>query len=99
MLRRSAFGFLAIAVLALFPPSPAAAQNLQAQTAIVVAFVTDTAGQPLAGTDVQVVGTSVQGRTDEAGRVALLAVPAGKAVLRLRRLGFAELTVPISVTP
>jgi hypothetical protein len=99
VLLRTAFGALAMTVLGPFPSSPASAQNLQGQTAIVVAFVTDTAGHPLAGTDVRVMGTSVQGRTDDAGRVALLAVPLGKAVLRLRRLGFAELTVPISVTP
>jgi hypothetical protein len=93
------FAFLAIVVAMLYPPMPLPAQNLQGPTtAIVVAFVTDTAGRPLSGADVSVVGTSVRGSTDDAGRVALLAVPAGKAVLRLRRLGFAELTVPISVT-
>jgi hypothetical protein len=78
---------------------PAPAQALQSGTSIIVAFVIDTAGRPVPGAEVQVVGTSVKGSTDDAGRVALLAVPAGKTVLRLRRLGFAELTVPISVTP
>ena len=96
---RSACALLALAVLSLFPPASGNAQSLQGQTAIIVAFVTDTAGRPVAGADVQVVGTSVRGSTDDAGRVALLAVPAGKAVLRLRRLGFAEMTIPISVTP
>jgi hypothetical protein len=68
-------------------------------SSIVVAFVTDTAGRPLEGADVQVIGTSLRGSTDNSGRVALLAVPAGRAVLRVRHLGFAELTSPISVTP
>ena len=89
---------LALAVLMLYPPVTAPAQSLQGQTAIVVAFVTDTAGRPVSGADVQVVGTSIRGSTDDAGRVALLAIPTGKAVLRLRRLGFAEMTVPIAVT-
>ncbi len=93
-----ACAFLAIAVLALFPAARADSQSLQGQTAIVIAFVTDTMGRPLSGTDVQVVGTGVRATTDEGGRVALLAVPAGNAVLRLRRLGFAEMTVPIAVT-
>ncbi len=44
-------------------------------------------------------GTSLRGSTDEAGRVALLAVPAGKAVLRVRHLAFTEQTIPLSVTP
>jgi hypothetical protein len=94
-----ACAFLALAALALYPFVTVPAQNIQAQTAILVAFVTDTAGRPVAGAEVQVVGTSIRGSTDEAGRVALLSIPAGKAVLRLRRLGFAEMTIPISLTP
>jgi hypothetical protein len=90
---------LALAALIAYPAAPVPAQNLQAQTAILVAFVTDTAGKPVVGADVQVVGTSIRGSTDDAGRVALLAIPAGKATLRLRRLGFAELTIPIAITP
>ena len=95
----SACTFLVLAVVSLFPLPRVEAQRLQPQTSIVIALVTDTAGRPLAGTEVQIVGTSVRGSTDDAGRVALLAVPAGKATIRLRRLGFAEQTVPISVTP
>lgn len=91
--------FLALALLPAVRAVPANAQQLQDQTAIMVAFVTDTAGKPLAGAEVQIVGTSLRGNTDDAGRVALLAVPTGKAVLRVRRLGFAERTIPISVTP
>ena len=91
-----ACALLALAVLLQFPLIPAAAQVVQGQTAIVIAFVTDTAGRPVAGAEVQVMGTSIRGSTDDAGRVALLAIPTGKAVLR--RLGFAELTGPISVT-
>jgi len=91
---------LALAVFAAFYPGRSRAQQLQPdQASIVVAFVTDTAGRPLEGADVQVVGTSLRGSTDVSGRVALLAVPPGKAVLRVRHLGFAELTIPISVTP
>jgi hypothetical protein len=64
-----------------------------------VAFVTDTAGKPLPGAEVQIMGTSLRGNTDDDGRVALLAVPTGKAILKVRRLGFAELTIPLSITP
>jgi hypothetical protein len=96
LLRRATF-VAAIAVAA--HPAVARSQELQAQASIVVAFVTDTAGRPLEGAEVQVIGTSLRGNTDGKGRVALLAVPAGKAVLRVRHLGFAEQTIPISVTP
>ncbi len=91
--------FLTLAAACIAHAAPAHAQLLQDQTAIMVAFVTDSAGKPLSGAEIQVVGTSLRGNTDDAGRVALLAVPAGKAVLKVRRLGFAELTIPISVTP
>ena len=91
--------FLASTLLIAARVTPAGAQQLQDQTAIMVAFVTDTAGKPLSGAEIQVVGTSLRGNTDDAGRVALLAVPMGKAVLRVRRLGYAELTIPVSVTP
>jgi hypothetical protein len=94
-----ASALLALAVLMLYPSVRAPAQSIHAQTGILVAFVTDTAGRPVVGADVQVIGTSIRGSTDDAGRVALLAVPAGKAVLRLRRLGFAEMTVPVAITP
>jgi len=95
---------LALAVLIAARSDTASAQNadapkFQEQTAIVVAFITDTAGRPIAGAEVQVVGTSLRGNTDDDGRIALLAVPAGNAVLRVRRLGFAERTIPISITP
>lgn len=90
---------LALAIAAALQPASVSAQLEQNQSSIVVAFVTDTAGKPLEGADVQVIGTSLRGSTDGSGRVALLAVPAGKAVLRVRHLGFAELTIPISVTP
>lgn len=92
---------MALVVIAALYPGLSRAQQLQPeqQSSIVVAFVTDTAGRPLEGAEVQVVGTSLRGNTDVAGRVALLAVPPGNAILRVRHLGFAELTIPISVTP
>lgn len=90
---------LALAFGVAVQPAIARSQQLHGQASIVVAFVTDTAGRPLEGAEVQIVGTSLRGNTDDQGRVALLAVPAGKAVLRVRRLGFAEQTIPISVTP
>ena len=90
---------LALAVGAVAYPVPSRATLPQDWTAIVVAVVTDTAGHFLSGVDVQIVATSLRGKTDEYGRVALLAVPVGRAVLKLRRLGFTELTIPILVTP
>jgi hypothetical protein len=92
--------FLALVLVASFlSVPPLRAQALQDQSSIMVAYVTDTAGKPLVGAEVDIVGTSLRGNTDDSGRVALLAVPVGKATLRVRRLGFSELKIPISVTP
>lgn len=96
---RGCVAMVAALGLAAFDSRPALSQELQAQTSIVIAFITDSVGRPVAGAEVQVVGTSLRGNTDEEGRVALLAVPSGAAVLRVRRLGFAEKTIPISVIP
>lgn len=74
-------------------------QSLTAQSSIVVAYITDTAGRPLSGAEIQVVGTSLRGTSDELGRIALVAVPAGRIILRVRRLGYAELITPVTVTP
>jgi hypothetical protein len=99
LVRKVVRTFMVLALISAAHSIPARAQGLQDQTSIMVAFVTDTAGRPLSGAEVQVVGTSLRGNTDDEGRVALLAVPSGKAILKVRRLGFAELTIPISVTP
>ncbi len=80
-------------------PAASQSQGLQDRRSIFVAVVTDTAGRPLPGAEVQLLGSSLRRRTDESGRVALVAVPAGNAVLRLRRLGFIEQTVQIVVMP
>ena len=89
---------MTLAVAAAIPAVAAGGQSIQDQASIVVAFVTDTAGHPIAGADVRVMGTSLRGITDDTGRIALLAVPVGKTLLRVRRLGFTELTIPIVVT-
>jgi len=100
MLSNGQRNLAALALLAAFLPAGSNAQQLATgQASILVAFVTDTAGKPLEGAQVDVVGTSLRGNTDVGGRVALLAVPPGNAVLRLRHLGFGELKIPISVTP
>lgn len=96
---RPARFFLLLAIVIAVRALPASAQNLQDQSSIMVAFVTDSAGKPLSGAEVQVVGTSLRGNTDDSGRVALLAVPTGKAILKVRHLGYAELTIPLSITP
>ncbi|MEO8575891.1 MAG: carboxypeptidase regulatory-like domain-containing protein [Gemmatimonadales bacterium] len=93
-----------LVVAAATPVTRALAQSLSGttvigQSSIVVAYVTDTAGRPLSGAEIQVVGTSLRGTSDDLGRIALVAVPAGKAILRVRRLGYAELIIPIVVTP
>ena len=93
-------GIVAMLVVAGATPSTSVrAQSITEQSSIVVAYVTDTAGRPLSGAEIQVVGTSLRGTSDELGRIALVSVPVGRVMLRVRRLGYAELLIPVTVTP
>ena len=51
-------------------------------------------GEPLAAASVSVVGTTLGTYTDDQGRFTL-SVPAGPVNLRVRRIGFAQRTVPV----
>ena len=57
--------FMTLTAIAFAQAIPARAQGLQEQTAIMVAFVTDSAGKPVPGAEVQIVGTSLRGNTDD----------------------------------
>ncbi len=54
--------------------------------------VSDSAGTPVSGAVVTVVGSSVRSTTDEGGQFRLSGVPSGTVEVRVRRLGFAPLT-------
>ena len=66
-----------------------------AQTRSVTGRVTvEGSGEPLAAASVSVVGTTLGTYTDDQGRFTL-SVPAGPVNLRVRRIGFAQRTVPV----
>ena len=52
---------------------------------------------PVAGATVTIKGTSLQARTDTAGRFVLLRVPAGPQVVAVRRLGYAVSRTAVTV--
>ena len=68
------------------------------QTALIIALVTDSSNKPVSGAEVQIIGTSSRGNTDDQGRVALRAESPGKYTLRVRRLGYAELLTQLSLS-
>lgn len=70
----------------------------QAQTSTIIATVVDSAGRPLADADVSVAGTLNRAKSDESGRAILMGISPGKHTLRIRRLGYAELITPITLT-
>ncbi len=85
----------AILVFALLISAPAA---LRAQAkAVVLGSVEDSLGAPLRDVRVQAVGTSVQAVTDARGRFKLGDLSPGTYLLRVRRLGFAQLLVPVEL--
>ncbi|MGD8496667.1 MAG: carboxypeptidase-like regulatory domain-containing protein, partial [Gemmatimonadales bacterium] len=54
-------------------------------------------GQPIAGAEIELLGTGRSAVTDEDGRYVLAAVPGGERRLRARRFGFTPLDVDLSV--
>ena len=84
-------------LLALF--SVLAASTVQGQTATIIAFVTDSIGNPLAGADVGIKGTSIRRYTDKSGRATLGLVPVGRTILRIRRVGYVEQNSDITLLP
>jgi hypothetical protein len=56
--------------------------------AAIVGLVRDGAGKPIEGVDVVSLGSSLRALTDAAGRFTLPDLPAGQAVLQLRRIGY-----------
>jgi hypothetical protein len=94
---RAAFELAIVAIAALLA-CPVRAERVQAPAPLMVAFVTDSADKPLAGADVQIVGTQFRGVTNDDGRVALRTAAPGMYLLRVRRLGYAELLTRVLLT-
>src|SRR5690348_12043151 len=77
----------------------AGAPSLPNGTGRVVGYVTDSAGTPLAGATVQVIGTRLGARSAADGRYHLEAVPAGRAAVTMTYVGFAPDTGMVDVAP
>jgi len=90
------FALASVATLAL----SAAPQSLAAQSVgTITGTVTDRdTRQPLLAAQVQVVGTPRGAATDEQGAYRILGVPAGTVTLRVRRIGYQSIDVPVTVT-
>lgn len=64
------------------------ATNRSGQTATLTGIVTDTAGRPLAGATVELIGAPGSVQTDEHGRFRLTTLPAGSWDVEVQRIGF-----------
>ena len=83
-----------IVVASLFSPS-LNAQDGPGRIAGFVEAIED--GSALAGTSVEVVGTSLRALSDDAGRYRLRGIPLGTVSLRFVRLGYSTLTKTVTV--
>ena len=83
-----------IVLASLFSPS-LNAQDGPGRIAGFVEAIED--GSALAGTSVEVVGTSLRALSDDAGRYALRGIPVGTVSLRFVRLGYSTLTKTVTV--
>jgi TonB-linked SusC/RagA family outer membrane protein len=88
---------LHLAAFLLLAPLFASPLPLLAQTGTVTGSVTNTAGQPLPGVQIQVVGTQQGTMTGVDGRFTLAAVQAGERQIRALSLGFRAETRTVQV--
>lgn len=90
---------LALAVagcLAIAGAGRAVAQTTGALRGAVTDRVT---GRPIGGANVTVLGTSVSGETDAAGRYVIRSLPAGQHTVRATAIGFTRLETSVTVAP
>ena len=68
-------------------------------TGTIAGVVRDSAGARLVGADLSVAGTTHRAISDAAGGFRFIGMPAGSAVLRVRRLGYRATSVLVTVEP
>ncbi|HEY0970943.1 MAG TPA: TonB family protein [Gemmatimonadales bacterium] len=78
-------------------PAPAASAPLLRGS--IAGSVLDTAGSPIAGAQLQVIGLLGRGSTGSDGAFILAGIPTGQRMLRVRRLGFQPESVSVEVSP
>ncbi len=84
----------ALAVAALVPGAVVAQQ-----VGTVLGQVTTDTGEPLPGTQVTIVGTSIGVLTNPEGRFVLPNVPSGERSIQVQRLGYRTVTQTVTVAP
>jgi TonB-linked SusC/RagA family outer membrane protein len=82
------------AILAAIPLRHATAQGVGVLRGVVLDSISQ---QPIAGAQVQLVGTNRGVSTDASGVYSISGVPEGPASLRIQRIGYAQTTIPVSV--
>jgi TonB-linked SusC/RagA family outer membrane protein len=98
MIRKLSWSWKLLAMAAIFAAVPL--RQITAQGAGVVRGVVldSVSQQPVAGAQVQLVGTNRSVSTDASGVYTISGVPEGPATLRVQRIGYAQATVPVTVS-
>lgn len=68
-------------------------------TAVLVGTVASTAGKPLEGAQVLLLGTRLAARTDERGAFRLAGLPAGTQSVEIREIGYSPRRFAVDLTP
>jgi hypothetical protein len=74
------------------------AQVAPSATSMVRGIVLDSTGAPVAGAEIDLVGTALRAVANDSGAFRLEGVPANARALRVRRLGFAAAVVNLPTT-
>jgi len=98
MMRKLSWSWKLLAIAAIFAALPL--RQITAQGAGVVRGVVldSVSQQPVAGAQVQLVGTNRSVSTDASGVYTISGVPEGPATLRVQRIGYAQATIPVTVS-
>ncbi|HMG95208.1 MAG TPA: SusC/RagA family TonB-linked outer membrane protein, partial [Gemmatimonadaceae bacterium] len=98
MIRKLSWSWKLLAMAAIFAALPL--RQITAQGAGVVRGVVldSVSQQPVAGAQVQLVGTNRSVSTDASGVYTISGVPEGPATLRVQRIGYAQATIPVTVS-
>jgi len=97
-MRRLKVGWRLLVVALIAAAMPYQRATAQATGVLRGTVIDSTSQQPVAGAQVQLVGTNRATYTDAAGVYRLTGVPVGEATVRVQRIGFAQRTVTAIVT-
>jgi TonB-linked SusC/RagA family outer membrane protein len=97
MMKKLSWGWKLLVMAAIFAAIPLRQVTAQGVGVLRGVVLDSVSQQPVAGAQVQLVGTNRAVTTDASGAYTLSGVPEGSATLRVQRIGYAQSTISVTV--